>query len=205
MADTARRRSSVRRSRGRQCFRTGGTRRAAHATTRIPPTPRDEPELAEVRRRRRRDVRAVPHRRCASSPERHTRHAANTEASRCVSCHMPRIMEALLFQARSHEIDDMPDAGDDGAVRQHRQPERVPGLPRAIATAPGCAPALRRSDPGGTNRRRGDQETPILLISCSRFRRALPGSCRPRAAPRKRDRAGSSPRPAPFAAPLCSR
>jgi predicted CXXCH cytochrome family protein len=43
-------------------------------------------------------------------PERHTRHAANTEASRCVSCHMPRIMEAVLFQARSHEIDDVPDA-----------------------------------------------------------------------------------------------
>ncbi len=43
-------------------------------------------------------------------PERHTRHAANTEASKCVSCHMPRIMEALLFQARTHEIDDIPDA-----------------------------------------------------------------------------------------------
>lgn len=42
--------------------------------------------------------------------ERHTRHAAGTEASRCVSCHMPRIMEAVLFQARSHEIDDIPDA-----------------------------------------------------------------------------------------------
>jgi predicted CXXCH cytochrome family protein len=43
-------------------------------------------------------------------PERHTRHAAGTEASRCVSCHMPRIVEAVLFQARSHEIDDIPDA-----------------------------------------------------------------------------------------------
>ena len=43
-------------------------------------------------------------------PERHTRHTAGTEASRCVSCHMPRIMEAVLFQARSHEIDDIPDA-----------------------------------------------------------------------------------------------
>jgi predicted CXXCH cytochrome family protein len=43
-------------------------------------------------------------------PERHTRHAAGTDASRCVSCHMPRIMEAVLFQARSHEIDDIPDA-----------------------------------------------------------------------------------------------
>jgi tetratricopeptide (TPR) repeat protein len=35
----------------------------------------------------------------------HTHHAANTEASRCVSCHMPRIVNALLFQARSHEIE----------------------------------------------------------------------------------------------------
>jgi predicted CXXCH cytochrome family protein len=43
-------------------------------------------------------------------PDRHTRHAAGTEASRCVSCHMPRIMEAVLFDARSHEIDDIPDA-----------------------------------------------------------------------------------------------
>jgi predicted CXXCH cytochrome family protein len=42
--------------------------------------------------------------------ERHTRHAANSEASQCVSCHMPRIMDALLFAARSHEIDDIPDA-----------------------------------------------------------------------------------------------
>ncbi len=46
----------------------------------------------------------------ADRPERHTRHAPATEASRCVSCHMPRIMDALLFPARSHEIDDIPDA-----------------------------------------------------------------------------------------------
>jgi predicted CXXCH cytochrome family protein len=45
-----------------------------------------------------------------AAPERHTRHPAATEASRCVSCHMPRMQEALLFQARSHEIDDIPDA-----------------------------------------------------------------------------------------------
>jgi predicted CXXCH cytochrome family protein len=43
-------------------------------------------------------------------PERHTRHTAGTEAGRCVSCHMPRIMDALLFPARSHEIDEVPDA-----------------------------------------------------------------------------------------------
>jgi predicted CXXCH cytochrome family protein len=43
-------------------------------------------------------------------PERHTRHAARTEASRCVTCHMPRNMDALLFRARSHQIDEIPDA-----------------------------------------------------------------------------------------------
>jgi predicted CXXCH cytochrome family protein len=43
-------------------------------------------------------------------PARHTRHRAGTEASRCVSCHMPRIADALLFAARSHQIDDVPDA-----------------------------------------------------------------------------------------------
>ena len=43
-------------------------------------------------------------------PERHTHHAPATEASRCVSCHMPRNMDALLFRARSHQIDEIPDA-----------------------------------------------------------------------------------------------
>jgi predicted CXXCH cytochrome family protein len=40
----------------------------------------------------------------------HTRHPAASEASRCVSCHMPRIMHALLFDAGYHQIDDKPDA-----------------------------------------------------------------------------------------------
>ncbi len=38
----------------------------------------------------------------------HSRHASGSEASRCVSCHMPRIMDALLFRARTHQIDDIP-------------------------------------------------------------------------------------------------
>jgi predicted CXXCH cytochrome family protein len=42
--------------------------------------------------------------------EQHTRHNPTSEASRCVSCHMPRIMNALLFRARTHQIDDIPDA-----------------------------------------------------------------------------------------------
>lgn len=35
----------------------------------------------------------------------HTHHKLDTEASQCVSCHMPRIMNALLFRARSHQIE----------------------------------------------------------------------------------------------------
>jgi predicted CXXCH cytochrome family protein len=41
---------------------------------------------------------------------KHTKHPAESEASRCVSCHMPKIMNSLLFLARSHQIDDKPDA-----------------------------------------------------------------------------------------------
>ena len=38
----------------------------------------------------------------------HTHHAVSSEGSRCVSCHMPRIMNSLTFVARSHQIDDIP-------------------------------------------------------------------------------------------------
>ena len=47
----------------------------------------------------------------AANPEVHTRHAADSEASRCTSCHMPRIMNSLLFKAGTHRIDSIPDAG----------------------------------------------------------------------------------------------
>jgi len=43
-------------------------------------------------------------------PEVHTHHARASEAGRCVTCHMPRIMNALLFKARSHQVDDIPNA-----------------------------------------------------------------------------------------------
>ena len=40
----------------------------------------------------------------------HTRHEPESEGSRCTSCHMPKIMHSLLFQAGTHRIDDIPDA-----------------------------------------------------------------------------------------------
>jgi len=50
------------------------------------------------------------HDRYSSNVEAHTHHPGSSEASRCVSCHMPRITNSLLFQARSHQIDDIPNA-----------------------------------------------------------------------------------------------
>ena len=44
----------------------------------------------------------------AAAISRHSHHAAKSEGSRCISCHMPRIMDALLFRTRYHQIDDIP-------------------------------------------------------------------------------------------------
>ncbi len=41
---------------------------------------------------------------------RHVRHDPGGAGARCVSCHMPKIMNSLMFQARTHQIDDKPDA-----------------------------------------------------------------------------------------------
>jgi predicted CXXCH cytochrome family protein len=39
----------------------------------------------------------------------HTHHSPGSEGGRCVSCHMPKIMDALLMRARTHQIDSVPD------------------------------------------------------------------------------------------------
>ena len=51
------------------------------------------------------------HTRYAAHIGAHTHHAAASEGSRCLNCHMPRIMNSVLFLARSHQIDDIPAAG----------------------------------------------------------------------------------------------
>ena len=40
--------------------------------------------------------------------QEHTRHRLSSEGSQCLSCHMPRIMDALMSLARTHRIDDIP-------------------------------------------------------------------------------------------------
>jgi len=63
---------------------------------------RDQPDLMCIGCHNQfRDAVAVSH---------HSHHPPESEASRCVSCHMPRITDALLFRARYHQIDDIPDA-----------------------------------------------------------------------------------------------
>ncbi|MFN0107071.1 MAG: cytochrome c3 family protein [Bryobacteraceae bacterium] len=41
---------------------------------------------------------------------KHTKHQAGSEGARCAACHMPKIMNSLLFQAGSHQIDEKPSA-----------------------------------------------------------------------------------------------
>jgi predicted CXXCH cytochrome family protein len=53
---------------------------------------------------------------------KHTKHRQTVDGSRCVSCHMPKIMNSLLFRARSHQIDDKPDAATTERFGQRESP-----------------------------------------------------------------------------------
>jgi predicted CXXCH cytochrome family protein len=57
-----------------------------------------------------------------NNPQAHTHHAVSSEGSRCVSCHMPKIMEAVMFSARSHQVDDIPDAEMTARFGQQESP-----------------------------------------------------------------------------------
>ena len=50
------------------------------------------------------------HESLARDPSEHTRHETGSEASRCTACHMPKIMNSMMFMAGTHRIDDIPDA-----------------------------------------------------------------------------------------------
>jgi predicted CXXCH cytochrome family protein len=50
-----------------------------------------------------------PDRLCTQCHKSHaTGHRATSEGSRCLNCHMPKIMNSVLFTARSHQTDDIP-------------------------------------------------------------------------------------------------
>ena len=50
------------------------------------------------------------HREYGAQGAGHTMHSPESPGSRCASCHMPKIMHALMFEASTHRIDDIPDA-----------------------------------------------------------------------------------------------
>lgn len=52
----------------------------------------------------------------------HTRHAPDSEASQCTACHMPRIMNSMMFLAGTHRIDDIPDAEMTGRFGRDESP-----------------------------------------------------------------------------------
>ncbi|MGA8599705.1 MAG: cytochrome c3 family protein [Bryobacteraceae bacterium] len=62
------------------------------------------------------------HRDLGRNVEAHTHHASSSVGSRCVSCHMPKIMNSLMFEARSHQIDDIPDASMTVRFGQEQSP-----------------------------------------------------------------------------------
>ncbi|MGH9630387.1 MAG: multiheme c-type cytochrome [Bryobacteraceae bacterium] len=92
-----------------ECFRKGQAH-CGHCHNPHPPDPRANP--ASLKFLQEPDEMCLQcHQQYRGKLESHTRHPVSSEGSRCVSCHMPKIMNSLLFQARSHEIDDSPDAG----------------------------------------------------------------------------------------------
>ena len=62
------------------------------------------------------------HQKIAAMEQKHTHHQAGAEGSRCVDCHMPRIMNSVLFQARTHQIDDIPRADTNVRFGQRDSP-----------------------------------------------------------------------------------
>ena len=90
------------------CFRKGGAQ-CGTCHNPHPPDPASNPKSLKFGADS--DLMCVGcHTQYRDRPEAHTHHPASSEASRCVSCHMPRIMNALMFKARYHQIDDVPDA-----------------------------------------------------------------------------------------------
>ncbi|MCC6366913.1 MAG: hypothetical protein IT165_25615 [Bryobacterales bacterium] len=91
------------------CFR-GGTAQCASCHNPHPSDPRHNRVSFKFA--------AVPDRMCTqchsaigARAAAHTHHPAASAGSRCAACHMPPIMNSLMFPAASHQIDDIPRAG----------------------------------------------------------------------------------------------
>lgn len=102
------------------CFRKGGAQ-CGTCHNPHPPDPASNPKSLKFGADS--DLMCVGcHTQYRDRPEAHTHHPASSQASRCVSCHMPRIMNALMFKARYHQIDDIPDAAATARFGQSDSP-----------------------------------------------------------------------------------
>jgi len=58
----------------------------------------------------------------AARLEAHTHHAAKSEGSRCAACHMPKIMNSVMFKTMTHQLDDIPNAEMTARYGQENSP-----------------------------------------------------------------------------------
>jgi hypothetical protein len=89
-----------------QCFQKGG----AHCGHCHNPHPADAPANLKSLKFVDQPDRMCTQCHAAHARREHTRHAPGSEASQCVACHMPKITNTVGFKARTHQIDDIPDA-----------------------------------------------------------------------------------------------
>ena len=102
------------------CFRKG---QAHCGHCHQPHAPDSSPNLTSLKFRGDPDRMCLQcHSKFAANITAHTHHAARSESSRCVSCHMPRIMNSVLFKARTHQIDDIPNTEMTGRFGPEESP-----------------------------------------------------------------------------------
>jgi tetratricopeptide (TPR) repeat protein len=58
----------------------------------------------------------------AAKLEAHTHHAAKSEGSLCTACHMPKIMNSVMFKTMTHQLDDIPNAEMTARFGQENSP-----------------------------------------------------------------------------------
>lgn len=58
----------------------------------------------------------------AARIEAHTHHPAESEGSLCTACHMPKIMNTVMFKTMTHQLDDLPNAEMTARFGQENSP-----------------------------------------------------------------------------------
>jgi predicted CXXCH cytochrome family protein len=86
-----------------------------------------------------------------SAAAAHSHHSPGSEGSRCIGCHMPKIMDAVLMRARTHKIDSIPNADLTLQFGQEESPNACL-LCHAQKDAQWAKTAMRQWKPGAGER-----------------------------------------------------